>query len=117
MWAHGGLSRWHNGIRTSSTSWCQDISPSGRISVERFNFALSMEISMIVVSNTTTLNAWHFPGKGQMKWTRSVDADGRSSRTGNFRGEFIFMKGMTQGSLRKKRDEQRGERETTYVTT
>src|SRR5437879_1602596 len=108
MWEHGGLSIWHNGIRTSSTSLFQDISPFVRIIREHFSLEPSMGILTIVLSLPTMRNAWHFPGKGKMKWTRSVEADGRSSRTDNSRGEFIFMKGMAQGSLRKKRGEQTG---------
>src|SRR6266446_10618103 len=100
MWEHGGLSRWSNGIRTSSTSLFQDISPSERIIWESFSLEPSMGISIIVSSPTRIQNVWNFPGKGRTKWTRSVDEGGRSLRLDNSRGEFIFMKAMTQDSLR-----------------
>ena len=65
-----------------------------------------MGTSIIVLRPTTMLSAWSFPGKGKTKWTRSVDEGGRSLRMDNSRGQFIFTKGMSQGSLRKKRDEE-----------
>jgi hypothetical protein len=62
--------------------------------------------SIIVLSHTTTLNAWHFPGKGKTKWIQSVDEGGRSLRMDNSRGDCTFMKGMSQGFWQKKRDAQ-----------
>src|SRR6266446_2065050 len=108
MWEHGGLSRWSNGIRTSSTSLFQDISPSERIIWESFSLEPSMGISIIVSSPTRIQHVWNFPGKGKTKWTRSVDEGGRSLRMDNSKGESIFTKGMTQGLWQKKRDEQTG---------
>src|SRR4030095_6380376 len=102
----GGLSRWNKGIKPPSTSWFQDTSPSERIIEASFNLELSMGIFIIASRLITIRSAWNLPGKGKMQWTRSVDADGRSLRTGNSRGEFIFMQRMTQGSLWKERDEQ-----------
>src|SRR5262249_8463649 len=105
-WAHGGLSRWSNGIRMTSTSWCQAISPSERIIWASFSLVPSMETSIIVSNPTRRQHGWNFLGKGKTKWTRSVDEDGRSSRRDNSREDSIFTKGMSQGSQRKKRDEQ-----------
>src|SRR5262249_34462988 len=105
-WAHGGLSRWSNGIRTTSTSLCQDISPSEKTTLESFSLAPSMGKSIIVLSLTRTQNVWNFPGKGKTKWTPSVDAGGRCSRTDNFMEDSTFTKGMSQGLWLKKRDEQ-----------
>src|SRR5262245_41425203 len=101
MWEHGALLRWSNGIRTSSTSLFQAISPSERIIWESFSLEPCMEISIIVLSPTRRQNVWNFLGKGKTKWTQSVDADGRSWRTDSSRGDSISMKGMSQGSLRK----------------
>ena len=61
-----------------------------------------MGISIIVLRPTRRRNAWSFPGKAKMKWTRSADADGRSLRTDNSRGDSIFTKGMSQGSTAEK---------------
>src|SRR4029453_13911864 len=106
MWEHGGLSRWSNGIRTSSTSLSQDTSLSARIIWESFNLALSMGIWIIVLRPTRKQNVWNFPGKGRTKWTRSVDEGGRSLRTDNSRGDSTFTKGMSQGLGQKKSTEQ-----------
>src|SRR5262245_24555386 len=61
---------------------------------------------IIVSSPTRRQHVWNFPGKGKMKWTRCVGEGGRSSKTDNSRGESLLTKGMSQGSQRKKRDEQ-----------
>ena len=101
-----------------TTSLCQDISPSERIIWASFSSEPCMAISIIVFRPTRRRNAWSVPGRVRMrKWTRSVDVDGRSLRDGQLQGKIIFMKGMNQGSLRKNRDEQRGERETTHATS
>src|SRR2546428_4219449 len=106
MWEHGGLARWHNGIRTSSTSWCQDISSFVRIMRDSFSLEPSMGILLIVLHLPTRRNVWNFPGKGKTKWTQCVDEDGRSSRTDNSKEESMFTKETTLASLWKKSDEQ-----------
>src|SRR5437899_1760487 len=77
---------------------------SGRVSV----WIRAMGTLIIVLSPTRRQNVWNFPGKGKTKWTQSVDADGRSLRMDNSRGDSIFMKGMSQGLWQKNRDEQTG---------
>jgi hypothetical protein len=74
--------------------------------VESFSLEPSMGISIIVLRPTRIQNAWNFPGKGRTKWTQSVGEGGRSLKTDNSKEDSTFTKGMSQGSLRKNRDEQ-----------